>query len=77
MNCSYLKGGLAVFVLCLLVCSPVQKNTDTTLLMIQRGNNVLVSPILEESGWWNIFSLFSIDDEEVIFILTLLYRAEM
>lgn len=47
----YLKGGLAMFVLCLLICSSVQKNTDTTLLMIQRRKNMLVSPLLEKSVW--------------------------
>lgn len=31
-NSVYLKRGLAMFILCLLICSPVQKNTDTTLL---------------------------------------------
>lgn len=66
-----------MFVLCLLICSPVQKNTDTTLLVIQRERGEHVVAILEEGGWWNIFSLFFIDDEGAIFILTLLYRAEM
>lgn len=34
---NYLKRGLTMLVLCLPVCSPVQKNADTAFLIIQRG----------------------------------------
>lgn len=68
----YLKRGLTMFVLCLLICSPVQKNTDAAFLIIQREK--LIS-LLEKKAKTTMVTTVSY--EGFIFILALLYRAEM
>lgn len=70
-NSVYLKRGLAMFILCLLICSPVQKNTDTTLLEMY-----WLVPSIRDRMIMTFFMMIR-GRGGYILILALLYRAEM
>lgn len=65
---NYLKRSLAVLVLCLLVCSPVEENADTAFLIIQRGKATVSS---------RKFTALTVSCKESVLTLAWLYRAEM